>query len=134
MNKYRISSESMWHEINEQHGETGGVYILKCGDDNPIPINRLLGTDSEGILYIGKADSFTNRVAELKKSISPQYKSGSHECGSRYKSHSHIQGAFPYEKLYLSLVSSTDPRSTESDLLQQYEKTFGELPPLNRCS
>jgi hypothetical protein len=134
MIKFKISSESMWHEINELHGESGGVYILRCGVETPIPVNRLLASDEEGTLYIGKANSFLNRVAELKKSISPQYKSGSHECGTRYKSHSGIYKVYPYEELYINLVESDDPRTTESNLLQNYEKKFGELPPLNRVS
>ncbi|WP_448211717.1 hypothetical protein [Colwellia sp. MEBiC06753] len=86
MAKFKISSENMWHEIYDVHGESGGVYILRCGSDKPICTNRLLARDEDGTLYIGKANSFINRVAELKKSISPEYNSGSHECGTRYKS------------------------------------------------
>jgi hypothetical protein len=134
LSKFKISSENMWHEINEAHGESGGVYILRCGDDKPISISRLLANVESGTLYIGKANSFINRVAELKKSISPKYNSGSHECGARYKSHSEISNIFPFEQLYLNLVASDDPRSTESNLLQEYEEKFGELPPLNRVS
>jgi hypothetical protein len=124
----------MWHEINEIHGEFGGAYILRCGDDMAISTSRLLAKDESGILYIGKTNSFINRVAELKKSISLKYKSGSHECGSRYKAHLGISNAFPYEQLYLNLVGSDDPRTTESNLLKEYEEKFGELPPLNRVS
>ncbi len=51
----------MWHEINEQYGETGGVYILRCGDVGPVPVNRLLACDEEGTLYIGKANSFLDQ-------------------------------------------------------------------------
>jgi len=136
MSKFKISSEEMWHEINAQHGDSGGAYILKCdsGNGSPIPVDRLLSKDLDGILYIGKASSFLNRVADLKKSISPEYKSGSHECGSRFKQHSGISAAFPYESLYLNLVEDTEPRAVESTLLKEYEDKFGELPPLNRVS
>lgn len=124
----------MWHEINDIHGESGGVYILRCGDEKPISTSRLLANDEEGTLYIGKAKSFIKRVADLKKSISPEYNSCSHECGARYKSHSGIAKIFPYEQLYLNLVASDEPREAESDLLKRYEEKFGELPPLNRVS
>jgi len=134
LTKFKISSENMWHKINEAHGESGGVYILRCGDDKPISISRLLENDESGTLYIGKANSFINRVAELKKSISPKYSSDSHECGARYKLHTGISNNFPFEQLYLNLIASDDPRTTESNLLKEYEEKFGELPPLNRVS
>ena len=134
MTKFYISSETMWHEINDIHGESGGVYILRCGNEKPIITKRLLANDESGTLYIGKAGSFINRVAELKKSISPKYKSGSHECGARYKSHSGISNAFPYEQLYVNLAASDEPRAAESKLLKEYEEKYGELPPLNRVS
>ena len=137
MKQFRISSENMWHEINNEFGHTGGVYILKCLQANnslPIPVNRLLSNDEQGILYIGKTNSFTDRVAELKKSISPEYSSESHECGSRYKINNMIQEKYPYENLIIELVGSENPRETEASLLKEYEYKFGELPPLNRSS
>lgn len=138
MNRFRISSETMWHEINDQFKETGGVYILKCSTDTnnfvPAHINRLLTSDDNGILYIGKANSFIDRVAELKKSISPQYNSSSHECGSRYKDNPGISKKLPYNQLFIELVGSDNPRDTEEQLLQRYQDEFGELPPLNRVS
>ncbi|MCG9698363.1 hypothetical protein [Shewanella sp. Isolate11] len=136
MKDIKISSEKMWYDINDVHGQSGGVYILRCLSESggPIPINRLLGTDESGVLYIGKANSFLNRVAELKKSISPDYNSGSHECGSRYKSHRAITQAFPYKFLYVNLIESEEPRKVESELLNDYENKYGELPPLNRIS
>jgi hypothetical protein len=136
---YAIFSSDMWHEINEEFGKKGGVYLLKCSNKSQelqdvIAINRLLKTDSEGILYIGKASSFLVRVAELKKSISPDYESSSHECGARYKSNPLISAKFPFKNLFVKLIPSDDPRSLEFELLSKYEREFGELPPLNRCS
>lgn len=128
----------MWHDINAHHGNSGGVYVLKCFDEfktsNPKSIARLLENDEGGVLYIGQASCFLTRVAELKKSISPDYTSNSHECGSRYKSNQRIAETFPFETLYLELTSCDAPRAKESQLLQIYESRFGELPPLNRCS
>jgi hypothetical protein len=137
LKQYAIPPEGMWYEINNEFGDSGGVYVLKCINESnnlPITINRLLAHDEQGILYIGKANCFTDRVAELKKSISPDYSSGSHECGSRYKNNENIQKAFPYKNLHIELIGSENPRQTESELLQEYETTFGELPPLNRSS
>lgn len=138
MKKFIISSKNMWHEINDQFNNGGGVYILKClrsADSlTPVPINRLLGSDKDGTLYIGKANCFTDRVAELKKSISPDYSSGSHECGSRYKSNDIFSKELPYENLYIELIGSDNPRETEASKLKEYEKQYGELPPFNRVA
>ena len=125
----------MWHEINSEFGRAGGVYILKCLQNNnslPIPVSRFLSNDEQGILYIGKTNSFIDRIAELKKSILPDYSSGSHECGSRYKANKMIQERYPCDNLIVELVSSESPREKEANLLKEYECRFGELPPLNR--
>lgn len=129
----------MWDEINKSLGTQGGIYLLKCSDacsksQGAIAINRLLKLDTDGILYIGKANSFLMRVAELKKSISPGYESSSHECGVRYKSNPSISEKFPFENLFVELITSEAPRALESELISKYERDFGELPPLNRCS
>jgi hypothetical protein len=135
MDKYFISDD-MTNKIIANFGSGGGVYILKCdnGQGAPISVNRVLLKDDEGVLYIGKAENFSDRVASLKKSISPEYASSSHECGARYKANPLITTCFPYDQLYVFLVPSDDPRATEAELLTNYESKFGELPPLNRVS
>jgi hypothetical protein len=59
------------HKIDEKFNENGGVYILKCSTEinNFIPViaNRLIECGKNGILYIGKANSFIDRVIDLKK-------------------------------------------------------------------
>ena len=138
MNQYRISSAKMWFDINRQFDKSGGVYILKCSNEDntfePIPINRLLKSDKEGILYIGKANCFTNRVADLKKSLSPEYTSSSHECGARYKSNELFLKKLPFNRLFVELHKSDNPRILEGKFLEKYEREFGELPPFNRSS
>lgn len=132
--RYRISSERFWYDINDDFGSSGGVYVLSCVDETGrvIPISRLLDDDMDGVLYIGMATSFTKRVIDLKKSLSPDHESKEHECGVRHKGHKHISKNFPYDRLEVELFSSEDPRILEHDLLESYFVKFGELPPLNR--
>jgi len=129
---FEIYKESFWYNINSEFKETGGVYKLFCVDHNEqrIEVNRVLKNDSNGILYIGKATSFLDRVITLKKALSPEHKSENHECGVRYKKH--FKEKFPYDKLRLELIESGDIGYLERELLSDYEKEFGELPPLNR--
>lgn len=131
---YQISDKKFWDDINAAFNNGGGVYELYCTTSNnkPIPVCRLLKEDKSGVLYIGKADSFLDRVIELKKSISPNYVSGNHECGVRYKESFAIKEKFPYENLYVKLTGAENPRLTETEKLDGYIKEFGEVPPLNR--
>ncbi|MGR5162747.1 hypothetical protein ACPV4X_12750 [Vibrio owensii] len=128
-----LSSNNLWFDIDEVFGDQGGIYLLSCVDDSdkPIPIHRLLGIDNKGVLYIGKADSFKDRVIELKKSASPTYKTASHECGVRL-SNSRLSERFPFSKLVVTLISSPNGRVLESEYLDNYIEEFGELPPMNR--
>ena len=130
--EFRIAGE-LWEDIDRAFGDVGGVYKLFCRVGNKRKsISRLLASDESGILYIGKADSFKDRVINLKKSISPKHKSSSHECGVRYKSSDQIKAQFPYEQLWLELTHSDDANKLEKEELSTYEKQFGELPPFNR--
>jgi hypothetical protein len=130
---FQIADNNFWYYIERVFKEKGGVYILfSKQNDKIVPINRLLGSDANGVLYIGKADSFLDRVIELKKSLSPDHKSTNHECGYRWKKHDNINTNYPYQTLHVELIGSDHPRQLESDKMKEYEKHFGELPPLNR--
>lgn len=132
--KYKISDEELWYKIESDFAKNGGIYKLSCLDNNDqtIGINRLIKTDQNGILYIGKTTSFLDRVITLKKSISPDYNSDSHECGVRYKCSDLIKTKFPFQNLILELKTYQNIHSAEKELLNNYEFEFGELPPLNR--
>jgi hypothetical protein len=131
---FRVASPSFWDLINRQFDMKGGVYVLVCKEPagvGHIPVQRFLGIDKQGVLYIGKADCFFDRVIALKKSISPEYKSSSHECGIRYKANPKIQELFPFENLLIGLKEDEDPRALELKMLENYVSRFGEVPPLN---
>lgn len=131
-NLIQISSSDFWQVINAKHQSLGGVYkIIALKDNNRMPINRFLGEDERGVLYIGKATSYLDRVIDLKKSISPDYTGSAHICGRRYKSLPAIAQLFPYENLFIELFPSNDPAGLETKLLNEYRNKFGEVPPLN---
>ena len=126
---------NLWYEIKGVHGESGGAYIIQCLDDfgdSVIPIDRLLGRDVSGILYVGAATYFTDRVITLKKSVSPDHEDSNHEFGVRYKKSTSIQRRFPAERLVVSLVESETPVAAEEKIIERYLQQYGELPPFNR--
>lgn len=133
----RIASPDFWERIDATFGQSGGIYKLSCLRDGSteelVPVQRLLGEDPEGVLYIGMAACFLERVIELKKSLSPRHVSRGHECGARHKEHDRLAQAFPYERLMVSFIASESPRDAEQHALQDYFNSFGELPPLNRA-
>ena len=127
-----IADNDFWNKINNQFQDNGGVYkIIAVQDGQRITIKRFLGYDKNGILYIGKANSFLDRVIDLKKSISPEYQGTSHICGRRYKSNPNIARQFPFSILFIELIHSDKPDELEKDLLNDYRLVYGEVPPLN---
>ncbi len=134
MEWFLLSADDFWQCVPKG----GGVYRLHCylGNDltKVMPTQRVLGTDKEGILYIGKALSFLRRVTDLKKAIAPNYRGQNHVCGRRYKMplYSSFSKQFPYQRLCVSFKPANNPRSAENHAISEYAKTFGELPPLNR--
>lgn len=121
----RISDIDFGNIIHSKLAGKGGVYrIFSQSNQKPQKIGRLLESDDSGTLYIGKADLFTNRAIELKKSTDPEYTSSSHEFGSRYKKlnelNEKITKTYPYETLYAELIESENPRGKEKELLEKY--------------
>ena len=128
---FLLSDENLWYKLNELK-PTGGVYILKLfHNSKPRKIGRLLSHDPEGILYIGKCETFTDRVINLKKTISPNYRSESHICGRRMKNIIGFEKYFPFSDLRIEIFPSETPIVLEKECIENYFQEFGEVPPLN---
>ena len=68
----QIGDKELWNNIHKRHQDKGGAYkIIAINNGQTVPINRFLGAVDEGILYIGNATSFINRLIELKKTQKP---------------------------------------------------------------
>ena len=127
-----ISDEEFWKNISIKHTNKGGVYkIIAVKAGERVSINIFLGTDASGVLYIGKARSFLSRVVNLKKTLSPNYNSSAHICGRRYKANHNIAKRFPYDVLHVELLQTDNPDQLERELLVEYARIYGEVPPLN---
>ena len=131
---YKLSSENLWNDINEKFSENGGTYSLHWldGELKPVKISRLFGIDEEGILYIGRAISFLDRIITLKKTLI--YKSSGHIAGRRINSVKIILNKIPIDNLYVSLNQTDNSITDEKLLIKTYEENYGELPPLNRLN
>ena len=132
MNLFQIADNDLWNKIHSLYQAKGGVYkIIAFQNGQRVTINRFLGQDTSGTLYIGKANSFINRVIDLKKSIDPDYESSAHDFGKQYKFKPNIANQFPYEILFMELIESDKSAELEKVLILEYKEKFGEVTPLN---
>jgi len=132
---YRICSSDEIQEFNSRYKGQGGVYKLHClkkdSQNEFIPIDRILGTDPEGVLYIGQTGSDHRRIAKLRSSLSPGPMRYIHHAGIRYKKNQKLQNHFPSDRLCITFKPVSNPKSVESKEIQDYFNKFGEVPPLN---
>ena len=130
--EYLLSSKTLWYEINNNYQENGGAYKLYCKENGLVrPVERFLGRDTDGILYIGKATSYLVRVIYLKKTFDPNMKSDSYICGRRYNKNESIKETYPFQNLFIELIGHNSPEDKEKELLNECFTKFGEVPPLN---
>lgn len=132
MKLYKINNENLWSLINVDFGNDGGIYkVVWIKENKPKTISRFIHSDNHGVLYIGKAQVFLDRVINLKKSLLPKYKSDNHDFGNRYNNTSILKENIPLDELFIELTSSINPELKETEELEKYYKTYGELPPFN---
>jgi hypothetical protein len=125
----RISEaiESQWWK--ELEPNRPGVYRLVALDanGNPMPLNRVCGTDETGTLYIGASNRpLLNRLGSLVKTNRADYASRPHRQLSIP-----LGNLFPEDRLAITWEYTEVPWQRESELLMAYEAQFGELPPNN---
>ncbi|MDA9556080.1 hypothetical protein N9R79_01065 [Vibrio sp.] len=139
MEYYSKVNENDVAERKRLFGIKPGVYILRSGEvGNPKPIPRMCSVDNDGILYIGMSKKLSGgRVSDLKKSLSLDSPSDSHNVGKHYRSNKLLQENYPYDDFYLELISAetrSEAGCIEGTKLQEYLDNFGELPPFNRTA
>lgn len=100
-------------------------------EKKPLKINRVLGIDNEGILYIGKSVNLRERLRMLKRSFNQKPKAYGHTFGKKYNENKKLENAFPLKSLYVSYKTTTVPKTLETKLLNKYFAKFGEVPPFN---
>jgi excinuclease UvrABC nuclease subunit len=123
--------------LNDYLKSKPGVYKLIAFDKkgNIIPINRFIGTDQNGILYIGKSKNLLKRMTKLRRGIiNPEEEKG-HIAIRRIKSIKNILNYIDITSLRISIDYIEFPESAkefEKTLLNKYTEEFGERPPLNK--
>lgn len=123
-----LAENNFWKQIPE----SGGVYFIYSYNNNtPIKLNRVLGTDEEGLLYIGKSENLRERLRMLWRVLNPKQKATAHTFGTKYNNNKKLREAFPLNSLYVSFRITINPKTLESELLDKYFSKYGEVPPFN---
>jgi hypothetical protein len=95
----------------------------------PGVINRACGTDVTGTLYIGRARRLSDRLNAMRRALLTGR--GSHDVPSMLRYLMRLHQAYPSNKLKVALLRFANYKRVESDLIDAYVNSFGELPPLN---
>ncbi|MEO0076037.1 MAG: hypothetical protein ABIK31_08080 [candidate division WOR-3 bacterium] len=135
MTMIKIADKNL--KLDEYIKPKPGVYKLIAFDkkENIIPINRFLGTDQNGILYIGKSINLLKRMIKLRRGLINPSEAIGHIATRRIKSIKNILNYIDINTLRISIEYTDSPESAkkfEATLLDKYTEEFGERPPLNK--
>jgi hypothetical protein len=107
---------------NSPFAGQSGVYQIRAvkHDEKPILIGRLRKRDAKGIIYIGYSERRTiPRRIKLNVDNEKGYASVKHKLPKHYLQARAMR------------VSRNNARDIEIELLNEYRKKYGELPPFN---
>ena len=112
-----------------------GVYILYALnlDKTQQPINRVLATDEDGVLYIGQTtkQTFRERLEMFRRVMNPAYAATAHSGALNLKEIPALRLRFPPNCIYVQVFPCENPKEEEQRIIEAYRQKFGEVPPLN---
>ena len=108
-----------------------GVYCIRAtiGRNHPKPIPRAIRTDESGILYFGETGNLKQRIGSLENVYDEQGRSG-HDFADTFLVYE-LSRICDRKLLEISWVPCDDQAAVEQQLLREYKKTFGDIPPGN---
>jgi len=125
--------------IVEMVKKRAGVYRIYLASNRSI--NRLIGSDQSGLLYIGHAkqsNSLLKRIRDFFDSATNRNAKGepptTHQAGRFYQLHLKEHLGEAIDKLEFEFeITSCDSEAIMEEIIQleDYLKSYGELPPLN---
>ena len=114
-----------------------GIYFIRWKNNkNPVTINRIGGSDSTGLLYIGESKDLRRRFQRIWRginSIDISKNKTSHTLRRTLmfcKLHEEI-ASHEYEIAWQHLSTKIEAQVQEAAALKLYTEKFKELPPLN---
>jgi hypothetical protein len=130
-----IRTEWMLFGIDTKTNYDGaGVYqILLFKNEKPVPIHRLVGIDTEGVLAIGHTENIENRRKQFRRS-SEEAERGHSEGIQWWLAKSFHKQSFEGSQIrfkYVKLGSKSEAKKEEERQIKAYFEKHCEAPPLN---
>ena len=125
-----------WRAISEPTNHNGfAVYGIRLLNNHVvIPINRFLGTDTEGLLTIGMTTNLESRRNQFIRGLTRGYGHSAANLIFILKRDSpeftNLAPEPEYQIAYRIAESSAQARKLESEFTKKYFNSFGECPPL----
>jgi hypothetical protein len=104
-------------------------------------IERLLGSDPTGTLYLGMAGEGQGKWSTLRTRILELAKRRNHQLADRWHFSDQVEKRFPWKSLFIHWAYTkrwvwqgeerSGARMAEANLLSCYRDSFGEFPPFN---
>jgi hypothetical protein len=129
MDYIKLSNNFFWQTIPSKPG----VYHIYSLDpkNKPKKLQRLIGKDEEGILYIGKSENLRERLRMLWRVLNPDLNATAHTFGEKYNTYQVLKSNFPLNTLAIKFRCSNNAKELEIKLIDEYINIFGEVPPFN---
>ena len=134
---------TFWKNLQELASEkfsgidnTPGIYFIRwVKNEVPVPINRLGGSDKNGLLYIGQTKTLRRRFQRIWRGITTEIntKTNIHTLRKTIffcKIHEVIN-LDEYEIAWKQLQTKNEAQGQEAAALKLYTEKFNEPPPLN---
>lgn len=139
-----MSRWTNWYDIQQARSSHGpladryGLYRIriviasKGRQPRRVPIRRLVGVDSDGVIYIGRSGVRRNGQRDIANRVN-EFLHQQHSAGVRYNRHVKRKLRRRGYELQVSGRSVADDslKASEASALRKYLKIHAELPPLN---
>lgn len=99
--------------------------------EHPVILNRAVGRDVSGTLYIGESGDLGRRLNEARRSGWGSRNERSHGAIEMLKDIRSLNYLPHRIGIAVLFTESPDTRGIERDLIRSYMNTFGDTPPLN---
>ena len=108
-----------------------GVFVIGAGlqSGKPVPIQRVLGRDTQGIIYVGEG-VLARKIGVLLNFVREDCDNRVH-FATEFFANMCLSRIFDSRFLLVRWCESENPRGAESKVLDSYMSEFGELPPGN---
>jgi hypothetical protein len=112
-----------------------GIYRIFLFDSKgkSSTINRFIGSDPSGLIYIGAAEKTTikYRLNAFLRSMDETRLQNNHSGGRKVAKNDRLKEYIQDCRLFFSAEYCEDAKDKEFDAIKEYVGDYGEVPPLN---